>query len=304
MARRTLQGLELHDRGRTYVLTPTAGLRARDCRPISWLEALELFNDLWLSPSTLWELRLFWARERPSEFCTPTPHMSVAELRKAILAMLAGGHATLGVKTGGLTAEQLKAIMPNALLSDINAALGPLNTAMDKHGIDSAPKRAAFLAQLSVESQQLSHTVESLRYTHAERLKDVFGSKYFPTVDSAKPYVKNAEKLANYVYGSKNGNNQPGDGWAYRGRGYIQVTGRANYRDVGYEANPDALLTPTGAADSAAAYWEKRKLNEASATWLDRPQFDRVTGKVNAKKLEATARWQAYQRAKKALSPK
>jgi len=304
MARRNLHGLELHDRGRTFLLTPTSWMRPGGCRPLSWTDAFELWQTLWLSPSSLQELRLFWARQRPAEACRAVTRMSDAELRRAILAMLRGGHATLGVHAGGVTAEQLKAIMPNALLSDINAALGPLNTAMDKHGIDSAPKRAAFLAQLTVESQQLSHTVESLRYTHAERLKDVFGSKYFPTVDSAKPYVKNAEKLANYVYGSKNGNNQPGDGWAYRGRGYIQVTGRANYRDVGYEANPDALLTPAGAADSAAAYWEKRKLNEASATWLDRPQFDRVTGKVNAKKLEATARWQAYLRAKKALSPK
>jgi predicted chitinase len=304
MARRNLHGLELHDRGRTFLLTPTSWMRPGGCRPLSWTDAFDLWQTLWLSPSSLQELRLFWARQRPAEACRAVTRMSDAELRQAILKMLRGGHATLGVRAGGVTAEQLKAIMPNARQSDINAALGPLNTAMDKHGIDSAPKRAAFLAQLTVESQQLSHTVESLRYTHAERLKDVFGSKYFPTVESAKPYVKNAEKLANYVYGSKNGNNQPGDGWAYRGRGYIQVTGRANYRDVGYEANPDALLTPAGAADSAAAYWEKRKLNEASATWLERPAFDLVTKKVNAKKLEATARWEAYLRAKKALSPK
>jgi predicted chitinase len=304
MARRKLHGLELHDRGRTFLLTPTSWMRPNNCRPISRFDALDLWMNLWLSPSSLRELRMFWARQRPTATCSPVTRMSDAELRRAILTMLRNGDATLGVNAGGVTAEQLKAIMPNARQSDINAALGPLNTAMDKHRIDSAPKRAAFLAQLTIESQQLSHTVESLRYTHAERLKDVFGSKYFPTVESAKPYVKNAEKLANYVYGSKNGNNQPGDGWAYRGRGYIQVTGRANYRDVGYEANPDALLTPAGAADSAAAYWEKRKLNEASATWLDRPQFDRVTGKVNAKKLEATARWEAYLRAKKALSPK
>lgn len=278
-------------------------LRPGECRPVSWLDIPELFERLWLSPSTLAELRLFWTRQRPAEFCRPTAHMSDAELKKAILAMIGGGHATLGVKSSGLTAEQLKAIMPRARQADIDAALGPLNDAMTKHGIDTAPKRAAFLAQLAVESLQLRHTEESLTYTHAERLKDVFGKAYFPTVESAKPYVKNPEKLANHVYGSKNGNNQPGDGWTYRGRGYIQVTGRENYRAVGYEANPDALLSPAGAADSAAAYWEARKLNAASATWLDRPQFDLVTKKVNAKKLEADARWQAYQRAKKALAP-
>ena len=303
MARRTLHGLELHDRGRTFVLAPTAWLSPGECRPMSWLEVFDLFKSLWLSPSTLIELRMFWARQRSAEACCPSAHMSDRELRAAILTMLRRGDATLGVRAGGLTAEQLKAIMPRARQADIDAALGPLNTAMAAHGIDTAPKRAAFLAQLSVESLQLRHTVESLTYTHAERLKAVFGKKYFPTVESAKPYVKNAEKLANYVYDGKNGNTQPTDGWTYRGRGYIQVTGRENYRNVGYEANPDALLTPAGAADSAAAYWDGRKLNEASATWLDRPAFDLVTKKVNAKQLEAEARWQAYQRGKKALAP-
>lgn len=303
MARRTLQGLELHDRGRTFVLTPTICVKPGQCRRLNWLDALDLFKTFWLSPGTLAELRLFWARETPREYCVVSRHMTDKELLDAILAMLRSGHATLGVKAGALTAEQLKAIMPQARQAAINAALGPLNTAMAKHNIDSAPKRAAFLAQLAVESLNLSHTEEGLYYTTAKRVKDVFRSKYFPTEESAKPYLKNSEKLANYVYGSKNGNNQPGDGWTYRGRGYIQVTGRANYRDVGYEANPDALLSPAGAADSAAAFWKINKLNEASATWLERPEFDLVTKRVNSAKLEAEARWQAYQRAKKALSP-
>lgn len=201
-----------------------------------------------------------------------------------------------------ITAAQLRAVMPGADQAHLDAALQPINNAMGKHGIDAAPKAAAFLGQLVVESQSLTHFEENLVYIHPERIQAVFGTKRFPTAASAEPYVRQDEKLANFVYAHVAGNNGGTDGWTFRGRGYIQLTGRTNYRDVGYENNPDALLQPAGAADSAAAFWAKHGLNEASSQWLDRPSYDdKVTAKVNHAKLEADHRWAGYQRARQAF---
>lgn len=204
--------------------------------------------------------------------------------------------------TGVLTVDQLKAIAPGVRDDDCTRAVAPLNAAMSAHGIDTAPKRAAFVAQIAVESQSLHQLEEGLYYTHADRLKSVFGGRLFPTVASAVPYLKNPQKLANYVYAKKNGNLDANDGWTYRGRGYIQVTGRANYKAAGYESNPDALAQPEGAADAAASYWKTNGLNAASAAWLDRTPFDQtITEAVNRAGLEADQRWSAYQRAKAAF---
>lgn len=64
--------------------------------------------------------------------------------------------------------------------------------------------------------------------------------------------------MADHVYANRNGNGNEasGDGYNFHGRGLIQLTGRGNYQSVGYENNPDALLEPHGASDSAARFWE------------------------------------------------
>ncbi len=309
MTRRTLQGLELRDGRNTVVLAPTSGWGGDGLDKAPWRDGSRIFDSLWLGAAALGELRRFWARQRANFATPPGRPISDAELRREISASIRAGLLSLGVPAGlakaqgGVTSEQLLAIMPHARDADRTAAVGPLNDAMDAHGIDSAPKRAAFLAQVAVESQELRTVEEGLTYTHEDRLQLVFGRKYFPTLASATPYVRNPKKLANYVYALKNGNKFDNDGWDFRGRGYIQVTGRGNYREVGYENNPDALLTPTGAAASAAAYWESRKLNAATAAWLNRAEFDLVTKKVNSAQLEAEARWKAYQRARAAFAP-
>ena len=120
----------------------------------------------------------------------------------------------------------------------------------------------------------------------------------FPTEAAAAPYAHNPEALANRAYAHVNGNRDEasGDGYRFRGRGLIQVTGRGIYRSVGYEDNPEAMETPRGAADSAAAYWQNRGLNGRTTGALDRTQFNAVTHTVNAAGLHSQDRWDAYQR--------
>lgn len=85
---------------------------------------------------------------------------------------------------------------------------------------------------------------ENLNYT-AERIRQVWPTR-FASVSAAQPYARNPQKLANRVYGGRlgNGNEASGDGWRFRGRGYIQITGRVNYRKFGIETTPDKALEP------------------------------------------------------------
>jgi predicted chitinase len=248
------------------------------------------------------DLDRFWTRLEEDAASTATTDPSHRELRCAVGDALRKGDLVLAAPIGALTVDQLKAIVPGVRDDDCTRAIAPLNAAMSAYGIDTAPKRAAFLAQIAVESQSLHRLEEGLYYTHADRLQSVFKRRLFPTLESAAPYLKHPQKLANYVYARKNGNRDATDGWTYRGRGYIQITGRANYAAAGYESNPDALAEPDGAADAAASYWETNGLNAASQTWLDRIPFDQtITEAVNAAGLEAEQRWRTYQRAKTAF---
>lgn len=120
-----------------------------------------------------------------------------------------------------------------------------------------------FLAQVCHESAHLERLEEALSYS-AQRLCAVW-PKRFPTLAAAVPFARNPQKLASHVYADRLGNGSPatGDGWRFRGRGLIQVTGRANYRVVGQalgmdlEADPDLLLRPAIALRASIAWWER-----------------------------------------------
>lgn len=119
-----------------------------------------------------------------------------------------------------------------------------------------------FLGQVIHESMGLTRMVENLDYS-AERLVQVWPTR-FPTVADARPYARNPEALANRVYGGRLGNRAPGDGWKYRGRGPLQITGRDNYIVVGdlvgqdLTVVPELLEQPRYALEACIAWWEDR----------------------------------------------
>ncbi|MDP1887101.1 glycoside hydrolase family 19 protein [Polaromonas sp.] len=119
-----------------------------------------------------------------------------------------------------------------------------------------------FLGQVLHESAGLTRFSENLNYS-AERLCKVWPSR-FHTLADARPYERNPEALANRVYGGRMGNTEPGDGWRYRGRGPIQLTGKDNYRAVGdlmgqdLVGLPELMEQPRYALEAAIAWWEDR----------------------------------------------
>jgi putative chitinase len=131
-------------------------------------------------------------------------------------------------------------------------SLDAILSAWDKYGDGDTRKLAYILATAQHESNFRPIT-ENLTYTSAARLMQVWPSR-FPTVESAKPYVKSAQKLANLVYGGRMGNDEKNDGWTYRGRGFVQLTGYANYEKFNkligesLSAHPDLAQRPEYAA--------------------------------------------------------
>lgn len=157
--------------------------------------------------------------------------------------------------------SQLAGVMPRAPI----AWLLPLAIEMERWQIVSRNEVAAFLAQIAHESGELTRLEENLRYS-AERLMHVWPRR-FPDMLTAREYAGRPEALANKVYANRLGNGDAvsGDGWRFRGRGPIQITGRANYRDFGaiigedLEGDPDAVLrTPIVGCKVACAYWRRR----------------------------------------------
>lgn len=143
--------------------------------------------------------------------------------------------------TGGLKLSGLKGHLPASVIAQIP------ETAL-KFGITTNLRLAHFLAQCALESVEFTATVENLNY-RAARLLQIF-PKYFKGVDPA-PYANNPAKIANRVYANRmgNGNEASGDGYRFRGRGYIQLTGKTNYTSftkfIGEDcvANPDLVAT-------------------------------------------------------------
>lgn len=178
-----------------------------------------------------------------------------------------------------MTLELLRRLMPG--VTEINAALhlASLNEGMERWAITTPARRAAFLAQIGHESLDLSRTEEGLSYS-AERLCAVWPSR-FPTLEAARPYARNPEALANRVYANRlgNGPEASGDGWRFRGRGVIQITGRASYAAYARWATetPDWLAEPPDAALSACWFWGSRQLNDLA----DAGAFEAITRRIN-----------------------
>jgi len=174
-------------------------------------------------------------------------------------------------------------------------------------GITFNKRAAMFLGQCFEETGFVKNDlVENDDYRTAARIHAVWPDE-FPTVASAEPYTNSPEALANRVYANKlgNGDEASGDGWRFRGRGAIQITGRSEYAacfaalGLPVDTDPDWLTTPYGAAMSAAWYWSQRgDLNEAADLWL----ISEVTLRINGSEGNEAARIVACNKALAALS--
>jgi putative chitinase len=181
-----------------------------------------------------------------------------------------------------LTRTDLLAVMPrSAAVAD--RVLPALAAAMDQFDIRTPERTAAFLAQLAHESGELRRWTENLNYGW-EGLRGVF-PKYFRTDAEARAFERQPERIANRVYGARmgNGDEASGDGWRYRGRGPIQLTGKDNYRVCGQAIGvdllnrPELLETPEVGCLAAAWFWSSRGLNPLA----DAGKFVTITRRIN-----------------------
>ena len=168
-----------------------------------------------------------------------------------------------------ITSEQFHHLFPRN--TDPNGWTESMNNVFPTYEINTPKRVAAFLAQCGHESGGWTVFQENLNYS-AEGLNKIFG-KYFPTVESAQPYARKPEMIANRVYSSRmgNGDEASGDGWKYRGRGPIQLTGKANYTQFAKEMfedwegvvnEPDWVNEDKDfALMSAIWFWNKNGLN-------------------------------------------
>lgn len=178
----------------------------------------------------------------------------------------------------GLNLDKLKGHVPDAVLAQIPETAARFN-------ITSNLRLAHFLAQCSHESGNFKVVNENLNYS-ADGLKRIF-PKYFPGETGAS-YARNPEKIANRVYSSRmgNGDEASGEGWKFRGRGYIQLTGKSNYSkfdsfvDDNIISNPDLVASKYPLA-SAAFFFNSNNLWSICDLGSDEATVAKVSKRVN-----------------------
>jgi putative chitinase len=182
------------------------------------------------------------------------------------------------ISPSGFRLDKLKGHIPDAVLVQIPDTAAKFN-------ITNTLRLAHFLAQCGHESGGFRATQENLNYS-AKGLKGIF-PKYFPG-NTADAYARNPQKIANKVYSSRmsNGNEASGDGWKFRGRGYIQLTGRGNYTLFDKQVSEDILANPDLVAtkyplSSAAFFFNSNKLWTICDKGADDATVTAVTKRVN-----------------------
>jgi putative chitinase len=181
------------------------------------------------------------------------------------------------------TIEQLRAAMPGSKPAAVDLHFPLMLAAMLRFEINTPVRIAAFISQVGHECLDLSRFEENLNYS-AVGLRKTF-PKYFPSAAKAAAYARQPEKIANLVYANRMGNGSPetGDGWRYRGRGGIMITGKENYlrygRMVGVDLGgfPDLAAKPPTGWMVAGAYWERNQLN----AYADKGNFKGLTRAIN-----------------------
>jgi putative chitinase len=157
----------------------------------------------------------------------------------------------------------------------------PLNETFERFGIFSHNQQATFIGQCGHECGNFKILEENLNYKAVTLMK--LWPKRFPTLEVANGYAGNPKKIANQVYSSRMGNRDEnsGDGYRFRGRGCIQLTGHSNYFHAGkalgidFVANPDLVGTAKYAALTAGWFWDTHKLN-APADALDHAKVTKI----------------------------
>ena len=171
-----------------------------------------------------------------------------------------------------VTLDQLRTIFPQTSRQKLSSMLGPLNRAMNEFDINTPARQRAFLAQVGHESMGLQRTREFASGRAYEGRRDL-------------------------------GNTEPGDGRRFRGRGLLQITGRANYKEMGKALdldllrNPHLLELPMSAARSAGQFWKSRGLNELA----DRGAFTKITRRINGGLRGQADRIKYLRRAERAI---
>lgn len=170
-----------------------------------------------------------------------------------------------------MDSKTLKKAIPAATWANIDKFLSPLNQAMEDHNINTPMRIAHFLAQIAWESGSLKYVEEIASGSAYEGRKDL-------------------------------GNTEPGDGVRFKGRGLIQITGRANYKKYGDSLRLDfthdwkwrLVAEPFYAADSAAWFWETHGLNELA----DKDEFTKITKIINGSTITVKKRLPCLRSAK------
>ncbi len=178
-----------------------------------------------------------------------------------------------------------------------------ITASMAEFDISTPARQAAYLAQLAHESGELSRMEEGLGYSPS-RIMEVF-PRYVCSWADAEKLSKSPERLASRVYANRmgNGDETSGDGYRYRGRGPIQITGRDNYRLAGSALHlplldkPELLATVDAGSRAAAWYWFSHGCNALA----DVGDFMAITRKINGGTNGYTERCRYWSRAKRAL---
>lgn len=168
-----------------------------------------------------------------------------------------------------ITVAKLRQLVPG--LEDATLHACALERARSAAELNTPARVRQFIAQVAHETGGFSRLVESLRYRDAARLDKLF-TKVNGLAHARQLIIAGPKAIANCVYSNRGGNGGPasGDGWRFRGRGYLQITLRGNYRQIGeligmdLEERPEQIEDHDAAAAAAALYWRHHRINEAA----------------------------------------
>ena len=198
-----------------------------------------------------------------------------------------------------VTTEQLVSLFPETPRNTIETFIGPLNDTLTKFDINTHLRVSMFVAQVGLESGGFLEIEENLNYS-AQRLLQVFPT-HFSSLAQSELYEHHPESIANHVYANRmdNGDEQSGDGWKFRGKGLIQITGRADYQEyadgigVAVDQAAEMASDPEGACLSAGWFWHVHELNQ----YADASDIVSCTHRINGGYNGLEERQELYRKA-------